>query len=187
MSEPEEQHSYFKEVIIGDKSSISKEPHKMTSYYGFIAPEMTPFEFEEVVDEHQNRLQKYFIEDQIVDIFQRIRTNHIAKNTSQIAKNQYRDLYSEFAELKARLNQLEGEMSVLKSTTGAGNIDRMRAVIQKLLSEKNIPDGRIVAVTYDGDLVAEGSSTTEVLKVLRKLNDKEIFLWKIGSEFVGKW
>jgi len=64
---------------------------------------------------------------------------------------------------------------------------KMKEIANKIIHEKDIPNGKYLALTYDRELVAEEDTMIDLLKKISSLNQDDIFIWESGNDFIESW
>lgn len=62
----------------------------------------------------------------------------------------------------------------------------MKTIGERAVLENNIPKGRILAINYLGNIIAEGKTVLQVLNQIQTL-DVECFIWRAGYDYVERF
>lgn len=98
-------------------------------------------------------------------------------------------LQNEMMKLMAKVVALESRLAVRESeqSTDQTEYTEMKRIAEEVISKGSIPNGKVIAITHDGKLVAEAENITDLLIRIHNMNRDDIFIWQSGSDEVTSW
>ncbi len=94
--------------------------------------------------------------------------------------------------LVERLRYLEHKVDELKSPDATlsgqepNRLDLMRKIADSVLRRNFVPNGKYVAITFEGKLVGVADDPVGILKQVQS-SEEDLFIWKVGAGPIESW